>query len=396
MIKTKKKVTIGLLSHYFRDSNLGCTALSICNLILIDQAAKNRNIDVKYVIFENEKQELVDLNFTDVDYEYRIFPSTKQVLKYPWRLLNTKVYEGCDVIFNLCAGDGFTDIYGKWRTFSESYMTIIGHKKGYRMVLAPQTIGPFNNKLCRMLGKYTMDQCSDIFVRDYLSYELCCEMKQEEKTTEVIDVALALPYKRVEFSHEQFNLGVNVSGLLYNNDKNYFELNIDYKEFVHRMVETALQRNYKVHLIPHVIIPNEKGEDDYHACKLVHERYPETAMAPVSLSPINVKGYIAGMDLFVGARMHATIGAISSGVPVIPIAYSRKVNGLYGNLKYPFFIDAKECGMNTDKAVETFSVYLDQIEKMEEAIKTSASIYKKSLDVYLDALGEILQEVVVH
>ena len=33
--------------------------------------------------------------------------------------------------------------------------------------------------------------------------------------------------------------------------------------------------------------------------------------------------------------MHATIGAISSGVATIPFSYSRKFEGLFGNLEYP-------------------------------------------------------------
>lgn len=42
------------------------------------------------------------------------------------------------------------------------------------------------------------------------------------------------------------------------------------------------------------------------------------------------------MDFFAGARMHACIAAVSSGVPVYPLAYSRKFNGLFvETLGYP-------------------------------------------------------------
>ena len=40
-----------------------------------------------------------------------------------------------------------------------------------------------------------------------------------------------------------------------------------------------------------------------------------------------------------GARMHACIAAFSSGVPVIPMAYSRKFKGLFGTLGYDRTID---------------------------------------------------------
>lgn len=43
-----------------------------------------------------------------------------------------------------------------------------------------------------------------------------------------------------------------------------------------------------------------------------------------------------------GARMHSTIAAFSSGVPVVPMAYSRKFNGLFiDTLNYNHLVDLK-------------------------------------------------------
>ena len=43
-----------------------------------------------------------------------------------------------------------------------------------------------------------------------------------------------------------------------------------------------------------------------------------------------------------GARMHSTIAAFSSEVPVFPMAYSRKFNGLFTDtLQYPYMADMK-------------------------------------------------------
>lgn len=388
----KKKVTVGLLSHYFKDTNLGCSALSICNVVMLDKAAEELGIEVEYKILVNEKQPHVALDFTDAQYEYRVFPSTKQVLKHPLKLWNTKVFDGCDIVFNLCAGDGFTDIYGKWRTFSESYMVLTGHRKGVQMVLSPQTIGPFSDPVCRLLARKMMDCCSHIFTRDNLSYELCCKMGQTEKTSEVIDVALALPFNKMDLGQGS-HVGLNVSGLLYNDDANRFGLTIDYKQLVHEMVAELEGRGHTVHLIAHVLIPGGKGEDDFAACQAVHQMYPNTVLAPKFDSPIDVKGYIAGLDVFIGARMHATIASISSGVPVVPIAYSRKVNGLYGNMNYPYYLDAKDSGMSTDKMLEQFKTYLDDMDAMRTCLVGSKVIYQKSLNKYQMALKEILSNV---
>ena len=43
--------------------------------------------------------------------------------------------------------------------------------------------------------------------------------------------------------------------------------------------------------------------------------------------------------------MHSTIAAFSSGVPVVPMAYSRKFNGLFSDtLQYPHVADMKAQG----------------------------------------------------
>lgn len=50
-----------------------------------------------------------------------------------------------------------------------------------------------------------------------------------------------------------------------------------------------------------------------------------------------------------GARMHSTIAAFSSRVPVVPMAYSRKFNGLFcDTLKYPCVADMKN---ETNKSI---------------------------------------------
>ena len=77
--------------------------------------------------------------------------------------------------------------------------------------------------------------------------------------------------------------------------------------------------------------------------KLFEEyNHPNLILSPLFLDPIVAKSYIAGMDFFMGARMHSTIAAFSSEVPVFPMAYSRKFNGLFTDtLQYPYMADMK-------------------------------------------------------
>ena len=74
------------------------------------------------------------------------------------------------------------------------------------------------------------------------------------------------------------------------------------------------------------------------------------------------------MDFFTGARMHACIAAISSGVPVIPMAYSRKFNGLFmDTLMYNCMIDLKTD--DAEKIVDKFINALENRESLKDKIK---------------------------
>lgn len=390
----EKCLNIGLLSHYFTDNNLGCVALSICNIKLIDRAAKEMGIPIHYIIYVNEKQPHWTLDFTDTSYEYRVYSSCKQSLKHPVKLLSTKIFDGCDIAFNLCAGDGFTDIYGFGRVLSESYMTIIGHNKGCRMVLAPQTIGPFRTALSRAVAKKAMSGCECIFTRDSQSTEFCGELGYKGQLDEVIDVAFALPFNKIEQDSSSENIGLNVSGLLYNGGydrKNYFGLSFSYKDYIEKLIETIIAANKRVHLIAHVITKDGSVEDDFEICRMLHEKYPETVLMPRRESPIEVKSYIAGMDVFIGARMHSTIGAFSAGVPVIPVAYSRKFNGLFGTLDYPYFIDAK-ADHTVESAVNKTVEYIGIKEKLKENIDSSKALYESRLDDYVEKIKYLLKK----
>jgi polysaccharide pyruvyl transferase WcaK-like protein len=72
-------------------------------------------------------------------------------------------------------------------------------------------------------------------------------------------------------------------------------------------------------------------------CKAIQREIPECSVAPFFYTPTEAKSYVSGLDMLIGARMHCCIAAYSSGVPVYPLAYSRKFRGLFRDeLRYPY------------------------------------------------------------
>ena len=142
--------------------------------------------------------------------------------------------------------------------------------------------------------------------------------------------------------------------------------------------------------MPHVI-SWERGalEDDYAASVKLAEAFPGAIVAPAFTSPSEAKSYIAGMDFFMGARMHACIAAFSSGVPVVPMAYSRKFAGLFGALGYDETVDCTTQSAEDIKAriFEAYERRADMAHAQRAALKTGL----ERLGRYETALGDLME-----
>ena len=394
------RLTIGIISHLVRDYNLGCAALAISNIALMDSVFKENNVDVRYVVILPEPKEKMNLSaFTSLDgltvnpYTYATYPRLKRILLSPWLISKSKAVDECDYIIDLCGGDGYTDNYGLIRLMAESVPVYLSKAKNIPICFAPQTIGPFNTRIGQIIAKHTLNKLVRVFVRDFSSFECCKQqLNLSAVVSQVIDVAFALPYKKRYKTNNKIAIGINVSGLLYNggyNHHNYFSLSFSYKEFIDKLIKIlTTDTRYEVHLIAHVISDTVDIDDDYRVCEKLANENAGIILAPKFISPIEAKNYISGMDIFSGARMHSTIGAISSGVPVIPIAYSRKFNGLYHTLEYPYLIDAK-AKISCEDAIEMFMNYLEHREELVASISKAQEIYTAGLRKYKEDLKDL-------
>jgi polysaccharide pyruvyl transferase WcaK-like protein len=116
-----------------------------------------------------------------------------------------------------------------------------------------------------------------------------------------------------------------------------------------------------VQLVCHVNSDERPQDDDGRIAERLAAEFPGVGLAPTFASPSQAKSYISGLDFLVGARMHACIAAFSSGVPVVPVAYSRKFAGLFeGVLGYEHLVPVT--GMTTDEAI---AFTLDRLDRRE-------------------------------
>lgn len=403
-----KTINIGVMGLSFQAGNKGCEALSYGFMEILNNIAKKKNENLIVSIFSPASNKRL--------IKYLIFPKSKNSvfprykfsnIKFVFALANSgwgktrmdKDIQKCDVIFDFTAGDSFTDIYGKERFFTRSEIKKRVIDLGTPLVLGNQTFGPFNDDKVKEMAKDIILRSYDVIARDRLSYDYAKELTGRAPYLST-DVAFFLPYTKKEINSDKIKVGINPSGLLWcggYDGKNQFGLSVDYqdycKQLIRRLIDTG---KYQIYLIPHAAKQTDStnletgygADNDMIACNALHEKFPETIKMNVFNSAIDVKSFISVLDVFTGARMHATIASYSSGVPVIPFSYSRKFEGLYEMLEYPYVISAKK--ISTDEAVEKTLDYLEH----RDLLSNSIQAYKNTQDRILNELQDRVEKII--
>ena len=335
-----KEYNIALLGVSSQNMNKGCEALLYSELHIL-KSLENAERHLNFFIIEGSARESeVIYKILDESIKVTILPEVLD--SFPLSLLinaknhkEIKRYNSLDYVFAIGFGDSFADIYGKERFYSINNPIKQCLSRGRKVVLMPQTIGPFKDEGLLKDAIRTIEKSVMVFPRDKQSYDFVKGIAPTVNTKEMIDVAFFLPYERHAFTNGKVNVGIALSGLLWRNGytgKNEFGLKVDYKKLMLGIIKwLSSQDNIQVILTPHVVCGDALCEDDYTLAYNIQKELGEdkVLLSPFFKDPIMAKSYISGLDFFLGSRMHACIAAFSSGVPVVPISYSRKFTGLF-------------------------------------------------------------------
>jgi polysaccharide pyruvyl transferase WcaK-like protein len=379
---------IALVWHALTSANLGVRALSAANAEIVRAAARRAGVAVELEWFGwGGTAGAASEPFLQISSRDLLSPRSR------FRAAIGR----CQLAFDIGEGDSFTDLYG-WRRFGAQALSKAAILlAGVPLVLSPQTIGPFRSRGARLAARRLCAGARRVFVRDELSLAYCVEARLAPGAALATDVAFRLPYTRPRQPADgdrRLRVGLNVSGLLFRNGydgRNALGLATDYRALVFELARALVQRaDTRVYLVSHVA-GDGNPEDDFAACRAVHERVPQTVLTPPFASAEAAKSMIAGLDFFTGARMHACIAAFSAGVPVVPMAYSRKFTGLFASLGVPAIADATR--EDAPALVATVLRGLDERAALAVRVAAGRARAMALLDGYEVAVAELLLEV---
>lgn len=412
-----KKIIVGILGLTLRSpksvgGNLGCYALGYSFFEILNAIAKQHNLQIQIVqirslhwkgLCKQIIKRLLCRKDIVSDYYSGLYQNlefnTGDVLKLQGCRFLMPSVKKCDLVFDFTAGDSFTDIYGEERFYDRTGLKKKVVDSGIPLILGSQTIGPFKDSNVQKYATDVIERCKAVFVRDGQSKDYV-EQISKAKPILTTDVAFFLPYEKKEKKDSIKRVGFNPSGLLWMggyDGKNQFGLTVDYQDYCKKIIQFLQEQGYEVHLILHAYFKTIKkgyyhADNDKLAVDALHEIFPNTIIATYFATPMEAKSYISGMDLFIGARMHATIAAISAGVPVIPFSYSRKFEGLFSSLNYPYVVEGTK--WDTQKAIEYTQNCICNIGVLLENINESSGIIRGKNAIIISEYEKIIKSVI--
>ncbi len=386
--KALPSIAIALLWHSVNSDNLGVGALTVSNIAIVEKVARELGISVRFKVLGWKDPRPAYVTGPNIE----VLPLRARTILEPSGLY--AAVRGCDLVLDISAGDSFADIYGARRflfNFLSKLAVVVARRP---LILSPQTIGPFDRGWTKFLAGRAMRSAAMVVTRDALSTDYVRSFGISDTLVEATDVAFRLPYSAPQMRvGGPVRVGLNVSGLLFNGgytQNNMFGLACDYPEAVRRLCTFfTAEKDCELHLVGHVNSHDQPVEDDYRVCEALVAEFPGTKLAPRFADPSAAKSYISGLDFFAGSRMHACIAAFSSGVPVLPMAYSRKFAGLFNTLGYHRLADCRA------QPTETIVSEVIEAYRQREALRIEVDSGRKQAEERLGRYEAVLRKAMV-
>jgi colanic acid/amylovoran biosynthesis protein len=250
-----------------------------------------------------------------------------------------------DLVLDL-SGDAFSDDYGLISTFIHSAYVLTAVMLEKRTIIFAQSMGPFRTCATRALVAAVLRAVDLVLAREVITLDLLRGMGiPQNRLRLTADAAFLLPSvssDRVESVVRYLGrplVGLNMSALALRRGGQ--QRGSDARPEIPAAEEVAGfadgladELNCYIVLVPHRLGPGRE-RDDRVVLREVWERMrvkERAALITEAYTPMEVKSLIGQCDLFIGARMHSNIAALSQAVPTVAISYSHKTQGIMSML----------------------------------------------------------------
>lgn len=269
-------------------------------------------------------------------------------------------------------GDNYSLDYGIPTRYTDLDDVVL--RKNKPIIIWGASVGPFSAipEYERYMSSH-LREVTGIFARESMTVEYLNRIGVVENVHPVADPAFLMdPVKpRNDPGIDGEAIGINLSPLMARYTTGG-DIEAWAKMAAGIIAEVAERTDLPIYLIAHVTIPIPHTDDHafmQRVLSLIEDRKKDITLISPIYNAAETKWIIGRMAVFAGARTHATIAALSSGVPTLSFAYSIKARGInrdiFGHESYVHTFEEHD----TSAPVEKISALLERREDVEHELQ---------------------------
>ncbi|TCI84774.1 polysaccharide pyruvyl transferase family protein [Tenacibaculum sp. M341] len=394
MEKAKKVLIINAYS--FR--NRGDSGIIVAMIDSIRKAYSNVEISVMSQFHEQNREYYKTFNVKSVPPVWDIINEKSFIKKYItgfkkrlfYKSQSTEEIDKADLVLSAGGGYLYSSRIGPMGVgfLNVLYHLWISKKRGKKVILFPQSVGPLNYSLDKFLLKKVFNKLDYFFSREHITTELLEDLNLKLKVEEVPDIAFSLnpePSKEIDEkldSSNSLSIGITVLDWRFAHKGSTTDDTDNYLSKIANAISSFRKdhkEKVKVYIFPQVTVNTNDGdvavseELKNKISENVEVFYLDKINDPKKLIYLYSK-----MDLFIGSRMHSAIFALAGNVPTIALAYQYKTKGTFNliNLK-DYVLDIRT--FNEQDLAEKINYLLSANTEAKNIIKNEVAVIKSNI-----------------
>lgn len=277
--------------------------------------------------------------------------------------------------------------------FSRTWDVLIAKSLRKRVIVFPNSIGPFRTWLGRSLAKLALNMCDFILVREPLSYRTVSNLGIRTPKKLTSDSTLLLVGKEQNcfssFSHPL----IGVSPGFYAQSLSKVEIETYISEHARALDEAIEKHGFLVVFLPHYVSGFQNDDLDVSKLALKRMKNKQKAMIVEASSAKEFKSLLGCMDIVVSSKMHPAVLAVSECVPTLCIAYDQKQSGFFQYLGLNDCVVSIQDFSNGGLFSRIDSVWNNK-ERIREVLQKKVPVLKESIiGAVREALSSYLENV---
>lgn len=281
-----------------------------------------------------------------------------------------------DIVIDI-AGFAYGDQWGYGQTKELAQSCKRWKKRGTKIILLPQALGPFSSKKIKKLIKVVVDNADLVFSRDHMSFSYLLETVGERR---YLDIAPDFTNLLDGVVPNYFTVKPNQYCIIPNCrmlDMTTCDTSSSYLQFMINCTKKLHERGMSPFLLVH------EGEKDRNLAEKICGGVCEKLQVIVEDDPLKIKGIIGACDGSIGSRFHGLVSALSQGVPALGTGWSHKYQMLFE--EYGFadgLLDITCTNSELEKKIELIVDPRIRVQTQKILLKKSKELREKSEEMW--------------